>query len=482
MEFDLWLGSETSYTALQDILAQFKGAHFNKEAFFPSPFDREKPENDPVFGVDTQRVGLSVLRKVGETTVIRVAGSLTPNYSRWHSWMPGEATSYEAIRDALAICEESGNTDVVMHFDTQGGSVRGLSQTTDAMKRFKRAGGKLRGHSDSLAASAGYWMLSSCDQVSASEMAEIGSIGTMAVIRTMVNTEENMGVKFTVIKAGKYKALGNPFEDITPEIKARLQQNIDETNQFFLNHVSIERNLMLSETGAWAEGQVFFAKKAMQVGLIDKVITMDDLIGSGPAAKNPSDTRRFEMEISAEKLAQIQAGADPKSVLSADELKIYMQSLDTANQEDDTPPAEPEPEAKEPAKEPVQPAAPPVSMSEELTKALRENGRLEAKMEGIEAELVRLKEANEGLSKGMESLLVVAQAAVGNLQRALGKPLETKATVTDVLAQYNDLQSTMAKVFPTQQQSKAAPVKDTTKNGGAPLDYRMRAPQPTKGR
>lgn len=480
MEHEFWLGSEASYQVVQKYLTQFTHTDFNKEAFFSSPFDRDEPSIDEVFGVDSARIGLTLLRKIGDQVVMQVAGSLVPNFSRWHVWFRGESVSYEAIRDALAICEETGVKDLLTVYDSSGGSVRGLAETTEAMKRFQRAGGKIRSHSNSLVASAAYWLYCGGNECTAAEMAEVGSIGTMAVVRTMVNTEQNMGVKFTVIKAGKWKALGNPFEELTDDVKKRLQQNIDETNEFFLKRVSVQRNLMVSETDVWAEGQVFFAEKARQVGLIDRIATMDDLIDSGPAANNPSETRRFEMDISAEKLAQIQAGADPKTVLTAAELELYMANLNSNVVEEAETPAPAasvtEPEKKEPAT-----TEPQMSMGDELRKAMRDLGAAEAKLEARDADLVKLQQANEALTKSMESLLVVAQGAVGNLQVALGKPRETKASVTEVLAQYNDLQSQMAKVFKTGQNSAQSKTEDEQPNVHAGnVDYRLRNGAPKK--
>ena len=486
MEDDIWLGSEASFTVIQKYQEKFSAPEFIKDAFHAGR--RSDVVIDQVFGVDEDRPGLTLLRKINDVTVIQISGSLTPNFSYWHRWVRGEVVSYEAIRDALAICEEQGLLDVIMHFDSNGGSVRGLSQTSDAMKRYQRMGGKIRCHGDALVASAAYWLYCGGNSRTASEMCELGSIGTMAVIRTYVNTEQTMGVKFTVIKAGKDKALGNPFEAMTDEIKKKLQKNIDETNSFFLKRVSIEMNLMLSETDVWAEGQVFFAGKAKQVGLIDRVATMDDLLGSGPAADNQSDTRRFEMPISEEKLAQIQAGADPKTVLTAAELETYMAGIEAAKVaeggqakgegEQETPDVEANKDGGDKPAVVVDTPAP--SMSDELKKALRDNGVLEHKLEAAGADIAKLKEANEALTKSMDSLLVVAQGAVGNLQKALGKPLESKATVGEVLAQYNDLQSQMAVVFKTGRQSQATSVQDSTKPQGGGLDYRLRGQEPTQ--
>lgn len=74
-------------------------------------------------------------------------------------------------------------------------------------------------------------------------MAEIGSIGVIAVIRTYVNTAENMSLKFTVLKEGEFKAVGKPYEELSEADKKYLQDNLKETNSFFLSHISAQRGL-----------------------------------------------------------------------------------------------------------------------------------------------------------------------------------------------------------------------------------------------
>lgn len=463
MEYELWLGSEASYNALSKYLAQYQ---FDKEAFLPSPFNMDQEETDPDFGVSADRIGLTLLKKVNGKAVIEVRGSLVATFSRWHAWFPGSSTSYEAIRDALDIAAEAGVTDVLMNIDSNGGVTRGIGPTVEAMKKFIAAGNNLEAHTDGVMASAAYWLGSAAKKVTASEMAEVGSIGVMAVLRTLVNTEEKMGVKFTVLKSGKNKALGNPFEELTPEIKAKLQKNIDETNAFFLNHVSRERNLMVSEADVWADGNVFYAKEAMRNGLIDQVSEIDTHFEGGSAAANQSDTRRAEMKISPEKLAQIQAGAKPEEVLTQSELVAYKAMLET---QDDA--ADPEANANtetetgknEPADDPSGTTA--QSFSDELRKALVESGKLEAKLEAKGAEIAALQGKLEGVQADLNGLLVVAQVAISNMQVALNLPKEAKGSVTEVLAQHTELQGRMAKVFGTGgQKSTEANTEDTTGN------------------
>lgn len=462
----IWLGSEAALEALLNFEAKYK---FDVPANVVSAYDYDddRPEYDAQFGVRADRIGLTVLEKVGSTTVLKVHGSLTPTFARWHTWYKGMVTSYEAIKDALAIVMESGETKVLMDFASGGGAVRGLDTVTTAMERAKKGGITLHGHTDSSSFSASYWLMAGCDEATASRMAEVGSIGTLMVLATYANTEETMGVTFTVIKEGEFKAIGNPYETLSDKDKAYLQKNLKETNNFFLEHVAVNRSLAMDDTSRWAEGQTFYAAKAVKLGLIDRVTTLDDLLASGASAHKPGS---FEMPISAEKLAQIEAGADPKSVLTKAELKQYEAGIEAAKVE---------PVVEAVVEEPVVAAVvEPVVVADTdtgaLHQALRDNGKLEAKVETLTVENEKLQAAADSARAESDSLLVLAQAAVEKLQVATGSQKETKATAAEVLTQFNTLQGKLATLFPTSQKSLATPIEDNTE---ASQDYRHKTIQ-----
>lgn len=468
----VWLGTEQ---ALQSLASHEMKFSLDKEAYARSPFDIEDNYRlDPDFGVEADRKGLTVLEKVGENVVLKVHGSLTPSFRRYHAWFPGEVTSYEAIKDALAIIAENGTQKFYMDFNSGGGAVRGLDGVTSMMETLQKNGVFIHGHSDSASFSASFWIMAGCDEVTGSRMAEFGSIGTMAVHMAMVNTEENRGVKFTVFKEGEFKGLGNPYEELSEKAKKHFQDNLRETNAFFLNHIVAKRGVDLDNTDAWAEGKTFYAAKAVKNGLIDRVTTLDDLIGSGASADTTGDKRKFEMKISAEKLAQITAGAAPESVLTATELKQYNDHLaEEAAKNAVVEPTEEELAAK--AEEdrlallaqnggdkPLETEQQGASASQQLSDAFRQNGRLEAKVEGLTSELEKVKAELETAQATANSLIVLGQAAVKNLQVATRSPVETKATAAEVLGQFNDLSSKMASMFKVGQQSTDTPLNDST--------------------
>jgi signal peptide peptidase SppA len=455
----IWMGDESAHVTLAALEEKFMG---QVKAFDDGG---EDPVRDTSFDCLTDRKGLYLLERVGDKAILKVHGSLTNAYVWWHEYMAGQVTSYEAIKDALMICaDDTAIKSIYMDFATGGGVVRGLDTASEMIKRV----GAIKpvfAHTDSHAFSAGYWLACTAKQVTASRMAEIGSIGTLIVLENYTGAAEMSGVKYHVFRAGEFKALGLPYEDLTEKAAAYIQDNLEKTNKFFLEHVSRNRNLMMSDRPQWGEGQTFFAEAGMAVGLIDRVTTLAELIGSGASQPLTSDQRRYEMKISPEKLAQIAAGADPQSVLSAEELIQYQASLA----------GEPEAVAEVPAvavvvaeeQEPVAQA-----VAGDVAALLKETGKLEAKLEDANAKLAEAETAKVAMQGQMDALQAVAQAAVANLQNALQLPKEAKSSPVEIVAQYTELQTMMATRF-NRQQVTQVPVADETVVGSHPTSFRQ---------
>ena len=147
------------------------------------------------------------------------------------------------------------------------------------------------------------------------------------------------------------------------------------------------------------------------------------------------------MPISAEKLAQIQAGAAPETVLTQAELATYMASLTVA---EETPEEPEQPTASATEVEPPAAEDPQADFN-----MARELGRAEAKNELLESQLADQQAKNESMKAQVDGLMVVAQAAVQNLQTALQLPKEVKASAAEITAQFNELKTKMESRFPS---------------------------------
>lgn len=442
--YDFWAGTGDSLQRFLDLNSKY-GSQIQPAVVARDSADDEETWLDPAFGVDIDRAGLLHLERNGNTGILKIQGSLVNGHQWWHAYVVGELTSYAALKDAVQILKADASISrVLIQVDSGGGAVAGVDSAARALKSLE-ATKNVTVHSETGAGSAGYWLAASAGKLFASPMATMGNIGTMVLLTDSSEAYAKAGVKFHLIKAGAEKGYGLPVTEFTAEELASIQSFVDKSNNFFLTHVSRSRNLMVSDATTWADAKIFFAGEAKAVGLIDGVATLEEVIGNMFASTTTGDN---QMLISAEKLALIAAGAAPESVLTQAELAYY---LDTAAK--DVEPVEPEavpepvePLAADPA--PVEPTAEDVSLAIQL-------GRAEAKLEAVEAKLVTATETNEAMATQMSSLLVVAQAAVGNLQVALQKPKEVKSSAPDLLAQFNDLQTEMADRFPVGRKSSA---------------------------
>ena len=331
MKPKIWAGSGTSLELYLSALEKYHGEPPQAsivEASIPphiaSQFDLDEKE-------DAGRLGLIVLDADGQgNATLNISGSLVARHAWWHEWFAGEITSYEVIQDAVDILLNSKETkNVLIQVDSPGGMVTGLDVAGKALESLARRK-NVKVHVDNLAASAGYWLASAPKApLTASRMAEVGSIGVIAIYEDYSKWLEDEGIKYHVIHAGKEKAYGFGGTEFTEEEIASLQKSVDTTNNFFLTHVSKARNLKLSDSEKWAEGKVFYAGEAKTLGLIDEVSDLSRVIGSFTAA-NP---KKGETMIPEEKLARILAGEAPETVLTPQELKAYDASLDNTSQE-----------------------------------------------------------------------------------------------------------------------------------------------------
>lgn len=448
----VWLGTEDAFYAWQGLEEKFFGMVKDVQAF-GGPEEEDPDEIDINFGVPKGRMGIKLLERIGNTAVVKVHGSLVAKYAWWHDFFLGHVTSYEALGDALEIAVKAeGVNRILLDIGSGGGMVMGLDNLSQRIK-WARNYVQVHAHTDSAAFSAAYWVASAAQKVTASPMSEVGSIGTLLITYEMTKAAEQDGIKYHVFRAGEFKALGNPYEELSEKAAQVIQNRLEETNQFFLKHVSTQRNLLMSDRQRWAEGKTFFAEEAKVVGLIDGVLTLDDVIGSG-ASHNPTSDRRYgDMNISAEKLAQIAAGADPKDVLTAEELKFYQESLSSEAAEE----AEEQEGEQEGGEEEEDAGSEAADANFDILGLNKQIGKLEAKLEIAGEQMADLKGKLEAKESDMQALLVVAQAALGNLAKALGKPKEIPSSATAVVAKFNELQAEMAQRFKVGRQSAETP-------------------------
>ena len=449
----LWLGSQNSFSAYHTLHKLYADK------------DAPKLENnsgeitlDPSFQQPDHRIGLRHITRIGNLALLNIHGSTVNAAKWWHEYAVGEVISYDAIKDAVDILNNTADiSTVVVSFSTGGGSALGIDSVTRSLKSLA-LNKNVVGHTATGSFSAGYWMMSSLPKIFGEKLAEVGSIGVMLAIPDYSEMLAKEGITVHLFKAGREKAYGFEYTEFTEEEKAAIQAGVDKMNNFFLAHVSEHRpQLSLNDTDSWAEAQCFFAQDATARGLLDGVVNLEALIGSLTASTSGENSN---MIISADKLALLAAGADPKKVLSTAEQAQWRKQLqENADPTEPTEPAAKTGEEDEEGKtgtEANEGNDPEPEAKASTLELARELGKAEAKIELLTEQLSTQKAQYELASADAANLLEVAKVAVSNLQTALQLPKEAKSSAAEVLAQYSDLQAKMATTFKTGRQSSAS--------------------------
>lgn len=201
---------------------------------------------------------------------VPIMGAIHKGFSKY-----GGASSV-AIRGAVRDILRSADTRAaVLHIDSPGGAYAGTSELARDVARLAAAKPTVAVIED-LGASAAYWVASQTRRIWANSTAEVGSIGTYAVIEDTSGMAAAEGIVVHVISTGPYKGLGEPGTPVTSQFLEYQRSRVVSLNEFFLQAVGEGRRQPPEKVAEWADGRVWGADEAKSMGLIDEVGTMDD--------------------------------------------------------------------------------------------------------------------------------------------------------------------------------------------------------------
>lgn len=174
--------------------------------------------------------------------------------------------------------QDQGVRAVFMDVDSPGGSVDGTADMANAI-RDARGTKPIVAFTDGGIFSAAYWIASAADKIIMSnETAMAGSIGVIARHVDFSKQLDIMGITETEITAGKYKS---PYPDSKPLSefgRQVIQDDVDTLYSAFVQAVSDNRGLDINNLEQWADGRCFIGQAAIDAGLVDGIISRDDLI------------------------------------------------------------------------------------------------------------------------------------------------------------------------------------------------------------
>lgn len=169
-----------------------------------------------------------------------------------------------------AVGENARIRAVVLDIDSPGGSATGSSYLHLAVKalvRRKPVVAFVRG----VGASGAYMLACPASRIVAIPSALIGSIGVLSLHPVLYGAMERLGLRVEVTKSDRLKDMGSMFREPTEEERRKQQELVDDLHDQFLQAVAQGRSLPKERVRELATGEVYTARRAKELGLVDEL-------------------------------------------------------------------------------------------------------------------------------------------------------------------------------------------------------------------
>jgi serine protease SohB len=124
---------------------------------------------------------------------------------------------------------------------------------------------------EDVAASGGYWLAASADEIYADDSSIVGSIGVISAGFGAHVFLSRQGIERRVHTAGKSKSMMDPFQPEKPEDVARIKGLLEQIHANFIHHVKTRRAGKLDNVPELFTGEVWIGRQAQEVGLVDGI-------------------------------------------------------------------------------------------------------------------------------------------------------------------------------------------------------------------
>ena len=187
-----------------------------------------------------------------------------------------DASAEILISGLKAAFEDSAALAVVIRINSPGGSPVQAGIVHDEIRRLKALHGKkVYAVVEEACASGAYYIAVAADEIYADKASLVGSIGVLMDGFGFTGAMEKLGVERRLMTAGENKGLGDPFSPVSPKHRAHVQTLLDQIHQQFVAVVKQGRGERLKESTDAFSGLFWNGEKALELGLVDKLGSLD---------------------------------------------------------------------------------------------------------------------------------------------------------------------------------------------------------------
>jgi protease-4 len=231
--------------------------------------------------------------------------------------LPGEQPRGSIGADSLTELIRSARLDknvkaVVLRVDSPGGAAISSEVIRQEIEQLQVSGKPVVVSMAGVAASGGYWISATADEIWAAPTTVTGSIGIFGMVPTFEDSLAAIGVARDGVGSAPLAGALDPLGGISDPMGRILQANVEAGYKRFLDLVSRGRDMLPEDVDKIGQGRVWTGRKAHELGLVDGLGQLPDAIAAAAKRAGLTDyqVRFIEKPLSArEQLLQQLAGS-----------------------------------------------------------------------------------------------------------------------------------------------------------------------------
>ncbi len=212
----------------------------------------------------------------GDAVALVVASGNITEGSSGPGVVGGETTA-NLIRRARESDEVKA---VVLRVDSPGGSAYGSELIRRELELTRQAGKPVVISMGSVAASGGYWVAMSADEVVADPSTITGSIGVFAILPTAERVGDKLGIHTAGVTTTWLADAYNPLRPLDPRFGQLVQSSINHIYDEFTTKAAAARKTTTGKIDEVGQGRVWTGRQAQERGLVDTLGSYGDALDS----------------------------------------------------------------------------------------------------------------------------------------------------------------------------------------------------------
>ncbi|MFT5083158.1 MAG: protease-4 [Lentisphaeria bacterium] len=187
----------------------------------------------------------------------------------------GSESLSELIRQAA---NDESLKALIIRVDSGGGSAFASEVIRDEIASATSRGLPVYISMSSVAASGGYWISAAADEIWASPSTITGSIGVFGLMPNFSEAFNRLGIYSDGIGTTPLSDIYNLDRPISEPAKQVIQSSVDNIYREFLSLVATSRHKSSEDIHTIAQGRVWTGETALELGLVDRLGSLNDLI------------------------------------------------------------------------------------------------------------------------------------------------------------------------------------------------------------